>query len=76
MKTATLIRNLTRAIVRTVRETLKPNRVVVKGAAFDGHQHRAWSFDDALTWAKCYPRSLAEEVHVTTRFGRFVGCVR
>jgi hypothetical protein len=72
----TLIQNLARAIANTVRETLKPYRVVVRGNAFDGHTHRAWSFDDALTWAKCYPRSLAREITVTTRFGRFVGRVR
>ncbi|MBK5571772.1 hypothetical protein [Ensifer sp. SSB1] len=72
----TLIQKLTRAVATTMREILKPYRVVVKGNAFDGHSHRAWSFDDALTWAKFYPRNLAGEITVTTRFGRFVGRVR
>jgi len=66
---------LIRAAKVAIRKALKPYRVVVKGGEFDGHEHRAWDYADALAWARCYPRGLAGEINVTTRFGRWLGRV-
>lgn len=69
------MKKLFRAVLRAAVEAMKPYRVVVKGRDFDGHVHRAWTYADALDWAKCYPAALCLEVHFTMRSGRWLGRV-
>ena len=52
---------------------LKPYTVEIHGSLFDGTTHRAWTYADALGWARCYRQTHCLEVHIRTRSGRLAG---
>lgn len=64
-----------RAARKVIVRALQPYRVHVLGRDFDGTVHNAWTYSDALAWARCYGFSHCLEVHIRTRHGRFVGRV-
>ena len=61
--------------VRRIAHALKPYRVLVLGGSHDGITHHAWTYQDALSWAACYPVHTCLQVVITTRSGRFVGTI-
>ena len=59
--------------MRRLKALLQPYRVIaVDGSLGVWHrwEHRAWTVEDALDWARCYPA--AARITITTRTGRIV----
>lgn len=53
-----------------------PYTVGIVGGVCHGTYHLAWSYAEALEWAKCYNQVTARGVYIETRSGRLVGFVR